>query len=135
MMIKKTDLLLIDDNPSDRELFLKVLQKHSPIHKVEIAEDGNQALGMLLSDAVRIRPKLIILDLGLPFMYGTEVLKKMKSEDELKNIPVIVFSGSEKEEDITKIQDLGVDLYIAKPVNFDQFIESVHKISLFWSKL
>jgi two-component system response regulator len=135
MIIKETDLLLIDDNPSDRELFLKVLQKHSPIHKVEIAEDGNQALEMLLSDAVRIRPKLIILDLGLPLMYGTEVLGAFKSKDELKHIPVIVFSGSKDEDDLAKIQDLGADLYIAKPVNFDQFVESVHKISLFWSKL
>jgi len=135
MNSKKTDLLLIDDNPTDRELFLKVLQKHSPIQRIEIAETGNQAIDLLYSTDSPIKPRLIILDLGLPGMNGIELLQTIRSKKETKAIPVIVFSGSREEEDKINTYHLGIDLYISKPIHFDQFVESVNRICQFWSKL
>lgn len=126
----KTDILLIEDNPVDSTLFLKALRKYSSINKIEIAEKGNEALKMLFQ--LNISPKIIILDLGLPDMNGLEVLKKIKERKITKNIPIIVFSGSDMEQNKALAENYGILKYFIKPVNYNQYIDCVKNITHLW---
>ncbi len=128
-----TDILLIEDNPVDSTLFLKALRKYSSINKVEIAEKGNKALKMLFQ--LNIIPKIIILDLGLPDMNGLEVLKKIKEKKITKNIPVIVFSGSDLAQNKELAENYGVFEYFIKPVSYNQYIQCVKNITQLWERI
>ncbi|MFA5405683.1 MAG: response regulator [Ignavibacteria bacterium] len=132
------EILLIEDNPSDIKLTLKALQKHNLANKVTVLKDGAVALDFLFAEgeyADRNRneiPNVIFLDLKLPLVDGIEVLRKIKSEESTKKIPVVVLTSSKESKDIDECYELGVNSYIVKPLDFEKFIESVSNLGLYW---
>lgn len=136
--LKIADILLVEDNPSDVKLTLKALQKHNLANKVVVVQDGEEALDYIFSKGkysmrdINERLKVIFLDLKLPKVDGLEVLKIIKSNEATKLIPVVVLTSSKEEKDIIESYKLGVNSYIVKPLDFDQFLKSVADIGLYW---
>lgn len=132
------EILLIEDNPSDVKLTLKALQKHSLANKVTVLKDGAAALDFLFAQGIysdrnfKEVPKVIFLDLKLPLVDGIEVLRKIKSEDLTKRIPVVVLTSSKESRDIDECYKLGVNSYVVKPLDFEKFLEAVSNIGLYW---
>lgn len=135
---KKSELiniLLVEDNPGDADLVLEVLEQSKIRNQVHIAEDGEEAMEILLRETEHIdasRPDLILLDLNLPRKDGREILAEIKSNPDLRRIPVIVLTTSKAEEDILKSYDLHANAYITKPVDIDQFIKVLGVFEDFW---
>jgi len=130
-------ILLVEDNPDDVELTLHALKKNNIVNPVMVVRDGQEAVDYLLyqgkySSSSHELPKLILLDLKLPKVDGIEVLHKIKADRKLKLIPVVVLTSSKEESDVIKSYDLGVNSYIRKPVDFDQFVETVKQIGFYW---
>ena len=137
MLKSTTNILLIEDNPDDVELTLYAFKKNNIANPVEVVRDGQEALDYLFykgkySNSTHPLPGLILLDLKLPKVDGIEILKKVKHDRRLKLIPVIVITSSEEDRDVIESYDLGVNSYIRKPVDFDQFVETVKNIGLYW---
>lgn len=132
------EILLVEDNPDDIELTLRALNVHKLANKVHVVRDGAQALEFLFgSDACAGRnskelPKLVLLDLKLPKVDGFEVLRRIRSEEATRMIPVVVLTSSREERDVVESYRLGVNSYIVKPVDFEQFVASVSEIGLYW---
>ncbi len=132
------EILLVEDNPDDVELTLRALKNQNIANRIEIVRDGAEALDFIFctgdySDRkMENAPKVVLLDLKLPKVDGLEVLKKIKSDPRTKAIPVVVLTSSREERDIVKSYKLGVNSYISKPVNFEQFSESVRQLGLYW---
>jgi CheY-like chemotaxis protein len=132
------EILLVEDNPDDAELTLNALKKYNLANKVHWVEDGEQAIDFLYATGkyagrqVEKKPKLILLDLKLPKIDGMEVLKKIKTDEKMKTIPVVILTSSREESDIIKGYQLGVNSYIVKPVDFEQFSKSVLELGLYW---
>jgi len=137
-MIKELlNLLLVEDNPDDVELALHALKKNNIANHVEVVRDGQEALDYLFyrgkySNSTHQLPGLILLDLKLPKVDGIEILKNIKIDRKRKLIPVVVLTSSKEERDIIESYNLGVNSYIRKPVDFDQFVETVKHIGLYW---
>jgi chemotaxis family two-component system response regulator Rcp1 len=132
------EILLVEDNPGDVRLTRETLKETKVLNRLSVAEDGEKALAFLrrqgaYSDAVR--PDLILLDLNLPRMGGREVLEIIKSDPDLRAIPVVILTTSKAEEDILKSYDLHANCYISKPVELDGFITVVRSIENFWLTL
>lgn len=133
-----SDILLVEDNPTDIELTLHALRKNKPEKHVAIAHDGAEAWDYLFSRGAHSSrpvgdpPQLILLDLKLPKLSGIQLLKKIKTEQGTKTIPVVVLTSSTEERDIIESYALGVNSYIVKPVDFDQFTNAVQQISFYW---
>lgn len=132
------EILLVEDNPSDAKLTMKALAKHNLANKVHLVQDGEAAINFIFSkgeyaelDTIK-RIKLILLDLKLPKVDGLEVLKIIKSEDDTKMIPVVILTSSQEENDIVRSYKLGVNSYIVKPLDFDQFTSSVAELGFYW---
>ncbi|MFH0759074.1 MAG: response regulator [Bacteroidota bacterium] len=138
MKTQEFEILLIEDNPDDAELALNALKKHKLANKVHWVEDGEEALDYLFASGkyagrnAGLKPKLILLDLKLPKVDGMEVLQKIKSDKKTKTIPVVILTSSREERDIIKGYQLGVNSYIVKPVDFEQFSKSVAELGLYW---
>jgi two-component system, response regulator len=132
------EILLIEDNPSDIKLTLKALQKHSLANKVTVLKDGAEALDFIFAEGIyadrnnKELPKVIFLDLKLPLVDGIEVLRKLKSEEITKKIPVVVLTSSKESKDIDECYKLGVNSYVVKPLDFEKFLESVSNLGLYW---
>jgi two-component system response regulator len=131
------DILLVEDNPNDAELLLMAFRKHSLPYKVAVVRDGAEAIDFIFcTGAYATRhpftPKLILLDLKLPLVSGLEVLARIKSDQEKKLIPVVVFSSSAEEQDILKSYQAGANSYIQKPVDYDTYTRTVTTIVSFW---
>ncbi len=132
------EILLVEDNPNDVELTLRALKKNNLVNKVLVVTDGAQALDFIFHTGVYAgrgtenHPKVILLDLKLPKVNGIEVIRKIKSNEKTKVIPVIVLTSSEEENDVTESYGLGVNSYIVKPVDFDKFAKTVADIGLYW---
>ncbi len=129
------EILLVEDNPADVRLTLEVFQDSRITNHISVARDGEEALSYLhrrdpYENATR--PDLILLDLNLPRRDGREVLCEIKSDDELRTIPVIALTTSEADQDVQKAYDCGVNSYIKKPVDLDRFIDIFHSIEDFW---
>jgi two-component system response regulator len=137
-MIKELlNILLVEDNPDDVELALHALKKNNIINHVEVVRDGQEALDYLFykgkySNSPHPLPGLILLDLKLPKVDGIQILKDIKVDRKRKLIPVVVLTSSKEEKDVIESYDLGVNSYIRKPVNFDQFVETVKHIGFYW---
>lgn len=132
---KLVDILLVEDNPGDADLVIEILEESRIRNKVFIAEDGEEAMDFLykregFSDVPR--PDLILLDLNLPRKDGREILAEIKSDPNLRRIPVVVLTTSKAEEDIVKSYDLHANSYITKPVDIDQFIRVIKTFEDFW---
>ncbi len=138
MKADEVEILLVEDNPTDVELTLRALKKNNLANKVHVVRDGAEALDYLFATGVYEkreidkRPKVILLDLKLPKVDGLEVLKKVKSDERTKNIPVVVLTSSKEEQDRIKSYRLGVNSYIVKPVDFNQFTKAVSELGLYW---
>lgn len=125
------EILLIEDNPNDAELTIRALKKNNLANNLLHLEDGREALDFLYDDN-NIPPKLILLDLKMPRVDGIEVLRKLKSDEQRKVIPIVVLTSSKEERDIVESYKLGVNAYIVKPVNFEEFVRAVSELGLFW---
>ena len=132
------EILLVEDNPNDVELTLRALKKNNLANKVLVVTDGAQALdfifhtGAYAGRGMDNHLKIILLDLKLPKVNGIEVIRKIKSDEKAKVIPIIVLTSSEEEKDVTESYGLGVNSYIVKPVDFDKFAKTVADIGLYW---
>jgi CheY-like chemotaxis protein len=136
--IEPVDLLLIEDQPSDAELALRALRDLNLGKRLELVEDGAEALDFIFGRnayaerSVDDAPNLILLDLKLPKVSGHEVLRRLKSDGRTKHIPVIVLSSSKEDSDVERCYELGVNSYVVKPVDFGQFTETVQRIGTYW---
>jgi two-component system, response regulator len=132
------EILLVEDNPNDVELTLHALEKNHVSNLVHVVRDGAEALDFLFATGdytgrdTNRRPKVILLDLKLPKVDGLEVLRKIRTDEHTRSIPVVVLTTSREERDVTESYQLGVNSYIVKPVDFQQFTESVKNIGLYW---
>lgn len=137
-MPKEVEILLIEDNPSDLELTLHALKKYNLANNIEIKRDGAEALdfifcrGKYTERDIEKAPKIILLDLKLPKVDGLEVLNRIKMHSQTRNIPVVVMTSSNQERDIVDSYELGVNSYIVKPVDFEQFADAVRNIGFYW---
>jgi chemotaxis family two-component system response regulator Rcp1 len=126
-------ILLVEDNPNDIEITRRALEKGQLKNELTIARDGQEAIDLLFGARVRgSLPGLILLDLNLPKVDGREVLSRIKTDPELRRIPVIVLTTSTREEDVVRSYDLGVNTFISKPVRFEDFIKVVAAIQEYW---
>lgn len=130
-------ILLAEDNPNDIELTLEALSEQNLGNRVDVVNDGVQVLEYLrcqsaYAEREPIDPLLILLDLKMPRMDGLQVLRELKSDSRLKTIPVVILTSSREESDLVDSYDLGVNGYVVKPVQFDQFMEAIRHIGLYW---
>lgn len=133
-------ILLVDDSPQDTELALAALESHHIANQVVTLRDGAEALDYLYrrgeyEDCDHPLPIVILLDLKMPRVDGQEVLREIKQDPVLKLIPVVVMTSSHEEQDLVKSYELGVNAYVVKPVNFQEFVEAVKQVGLFWALL
>jgi len=131
-------ILLIEDNPNDAELTLMGLGKHNLANEVVVAYDGVEAIDYLnrqgkFTGRPEGNPAVILLDLKLPKVDGLQVLRKIRSDEQLKLIPVVVLTSSREEHDIIECYKLGANAYVVKPVNYDEFMDLVKSLGLFWA--
>jgi len=138
----EVEILLVEDNPRDAELALRALKKRNLAGKLVWVKDGAAALDFIFGPGpddstdgnrkVCQRPKVILLDLKLPKVDGLEVLRRLKVNEDARTIPVVVLTSSLQEQDIVRSYKLGVNSYVVKPVNFDNFSEAVAQLGLYW---
>ncbi len=135
MILEPADILMVEDNAADVELTQYMLKKGKLFINLHVAMDGNEAMDFLRRQgehAEAPRPDLILLDLNLPGKDGRAVLAEVKSDPDLKAIPVVVLTTSQSETDITKCYQMGANCFITKPVGMDQFAKVVNFIEDFW---
>jgi len=130
-MTTAVEILLIEDNPQDAELAIRALKKNNLANHLLHLEDGQEALDFLFDEKNEM-PRLILLDLKMPKVDGLDVLRKLKTDEKKRIIPVVVLTSSKEERDIIETYKLGVNAYIVKPVDFDQFVKAVTQVGLFW---
>jgi len=136
-MIELKRILLVEDDPKDVQLTLEALSEYHLANEVFVARDGEEALNYLYRtgkfQAISSgNPAAILLDLKLPKVNGLEVLERVKADEKLKMIPVIVLTSSRQEADLEKCYALGVNGYVVKPVDFHEFINAVKELGIFW---
>ena len=131
-------ILLVEDNPNDAELTMNALDKHNLANDVDLVKDGEEALDYLYRrgnyvDSDNRNLVVILLDLKLPKVDGLEVLRIIKSDEDLKFIPVVVLTSSREERDMVESYRLGVNAYVVKPVNFVDFMDAIKQLGIFWA--
>jgi two-component system response regulator len=136
--VEPIDILLVEDNPQDAELTVRALKKHHLANRLTVVEDGAEALDLVFCRgkyAGRVNsdpPKVILLDLKLPKMSGLEVLREIKGNERTRKIPVVIVTSSREDPDIRGAYELGVNSYVVKPVDFDQFFGAMSSLGLYW---
>jgi two-component system response regulator len=127
-------ILLVEDNPDDEALTLRAFRKNNIGNQVVVARDGVEALDYLFGTGgkTRVAPQVILLDLKLPKIDGLEVLRRLRADPRTQILPVVVLTSSKHEEDVVSGYRLGCNSYVRKPVNFDEFIEAVRQLGLYW---
>lgn len=133
-------ILLVEDNPNDLELTLIALEKSQLANEVVVARDGAEALEYLNSEgSFRDRsagnPAVVLLDLKLPKVDGLEVLRHIRGNAELRSLPVVMLTSSREEQDLLRSYELGVNAYVVKPVEFQEFIRAISDLGIFWAVL
>jgi two-component system, response regulator len=137
-MTERADILLVEDNPNDVKLALHALKTANLGNPIRIARDGVEALDFVFCTGphagrrIEDTPKVILLDLKLPRIDGHEVLKRIKADPRTATIPVVVLTTSREERDVLQSYELGANSYIVKPVDFEQFTQSVRDIGKYW---
>ena len=138
MRAEEIEILLVEDSFADAELTLHALRKNAIVNRIHVARDGEEALNFLFGKepyeerACQPPPQLILLDLKLPKVDGLSVLRALKQDRRTRRMPVIVLTSSREERDLAASYDLGVNSYIQKPVDFEQFRETVQTMALYW---
>jgi two-component system response regulator len=137
MNTNTVEILLVEDNPNDVELTLHALRKHNLANRIHVVRDGQEALDFLFcqgayQDRDPVAPKVVLLDLKLPKVDGLEVLRQLRNDARTKVMPVVIMTSSRQERDVVATYKLGINSYIVKPVDFDQFSESVRQIGCYW---
>ena len=125
-------ILLVDDNPDDVELTLRVLKNHRIANEIIVARDGLEALEQLFGPMAASLPSLVLLDLKMPRMDGLEVLRRIRAEPRTKHLPVVIMTTSREERDILASYELGANSYVQKPVEYEQFEDAVRYLGLYW---
>lgn len=137
-MNNTVEVLLIEDNPDDAELTIRALKKKKLANNLVHLKDGAEALDFIFgrgaySDRdILTSPKVILLDLKMPKVNGIEVLQKIRADERTQKIPVVVLTSSKEDPDVDQCYKLGVNSYIVKPVDFDNFLEAVSNLGLYW---
>lgn len=132
------EILLVEDNEDDIELALHALEEYHIANRIHVVRDGAEALDFIFARGVYSDrnttdcPRVILLDLKLPLVDGLEVLRQIKSDPRTRRIPVVVMTASSQEIDVVRSYDLGVNSYIVKPVDFDQFKEAMKILGFYW---
>jgi len=132
------EILIVEDTSEDLDLTLRALRKAKITNHIQVARDGEEALefifckGPFAERKIENGPKVILLDLKLPKIDGLEVLQRIKGDPRTKSIPVVVLTSSREQSDVVESYNLGVNSYIVKPVNFEQFSEAVQKLGMYW---
>jgi len=139
-MVSKT-ILLVEDNPDDEALTFRALTKNNIDSHVVVAHDGAEALDYLFCTGqyserdVNLDPEVVLLDLNLPKVSGLEVLHRLRTNERTKNLPVVILTSSNEEQDLLKGYDNGANSYVRKPVDFNEFIDAVRQLGLYWLEL
>lgn len=137
-MEQRNIILLVEDNPDDEVLTLRAFKKNNVANEIIVARDGQEALDFLFAEHgyaerdANLVPILILLDLKLPKIAGLEVLRQIRAREETRRIPVVVLTTSDEDQDLVSSYDLGANSFVRKPVDFNEFLESVKLISLYW---
>jgi len=132
------EILLVEDNPQDLALALRALGKAHLSNRIGTARDGAEALEFIFGEGpyagrkIKDGPKVILLDLKLPKVDGLEVLKRVKSDERTKAIPIVMLTSSKEQSDVVESYRLGVNSYIVKPVNFESFAKAVLELGMYW---
>lgn len=136
--MSKKIILLVEDNPDDEDLTRRALEKNRITNEIVVARDGAEALDYLFGEgkyASRdsyVLPEIVLLDLKLPKVDGLEVLRRLRDDQRTRLLPVVILTSSIEEQDRLKGYLLGANSYVRKPVDFDQFIEAVRQLGLYW---
>jgi two-component system, chemotaxis family, response regulator Rcp1 len=136
--VKLIDILVVEDNPGDARLIMEALKSNKIYNSLHITTDGVEAMEFLHREGKFTnvpRPDLIFLDLNLPRKDGREVLAEIKSDERYKQIPVVIMTMSQSEEDILKSYSLHANCYVKKPIDLDQFVKVIESIEDFWFSL
>ena len=131
-------ILIVEDDPNDVELTLTALGDYNLANEVVVTRDGQQAIDYLycqgeFASRATENPAVMLLDLKLPKIGGLEILQRIKSDDRLKTIPVVVLTSSAEEKDVMRSYSLGVNAYVVKPVDFHEFVNAVKELGAFWA--
>lgn len=132
------EILLVEDNPTDAELTIRALRKKNLANHLMWVKDGAAALDFIFGTGefsgrdTENRPRLILLDLQLPKVHGLDVLRQIKADERTRTIPVVVLTSSKQDRDLTESYETGVNSYISKPVQFEDFINTVAELGMYW---
>lgn len=128
-------IMLVEDNPDDEALAMRALRRNNITNHVRVARDGVEALEILLpssADTSCELPAVVLLDLKLPRIDGLEVLRRLRADDRTRCLPVVILTSSKEEQDLIRGYSFGANSYIVKPVDFEQFVEAVRQLGLYW---
>jgi two-component system, response regulator len=137
-MQEDVEILLVEDSASDAEMTIRALKKNNLANKLLHVKDGAAALDFIFAEGeyadrqIENAPKVILLDLKMPKVNGLEVLQKIRLDERTKRIPVVMLTSSKEDPDIKKCYDLGVNSYVVKPVEFDDFQKAISDLGLYW---
>ena len=135
---ERVEILLVEDKDTDAELTMRALKLHNLANRVLWVKDGQEALDYVLATGAYAErspvgdPKLILLDIKLPKVSGVDVLRRLKSDERTRSIPVTMLTSSAEERDVIESYQLGVNSYIVKPVDFNKFVETVSEVGMYW---
>jgi CheY-like chemotaxis protein len=137
-VMEEVEILLVEDNPTDAELAIRALKKCNLANKLVWVKDGAEALDFIFADGEYAGrqmvngPKVILLDLRLPKVDGMEVLRRVKQDERTRTIPVVVLTSSKEDRDVAESYQYGVNSFISKPVEFNEFAKTVAELGLYW---
>jgi two-component system, response regulator len=138
MNVDEAEILLVEDDAHDAELALRALSKHNLANRVVRVKDGVEALEFIYATgdyqhrSVDVLPRVVLLDLKLPRLDGIEVLRRIRGDERTRLLPVVMLTSSREEQDVIESYELGVNSYIVKPVNFEDFLEAVSNLGSYW---
>jgi len=137
MSADEIDIVIVEDNPNDAELIMRVLKKHGLANRLVVLRDGVEAIEFLFAEGKHAgravgAPRVILLDLKLPKVDGIEVLRRLKSDERTRQLPVVVLTSSTEDRDLKAAYELGVNSYVTKPIKFDEFARLIADLGMYW---